>query len=59
MQEIKLSLLETGFQTTGGARAADSELAQYQTIHIHGGQALPTRNPFKCTRGTVAPALAG
>ena len=49
MQEIKLSLLGTGFQTTSGARAADSELVQYQTIHVHGAR--------RCPLGTLLSAL--
>ena len=49
-----MSFLQTAFQTTRGARSANSELAWFQRVSVGGRVAV--RDSFKCTRGTVSVA---
>jgi len=56
MQEPKVIFLQTTFQTTRGARTANSQLAWYQWVRVLTCRSRPVRNAFKWTRGTVDPA---
>jgi hypothetical protein len=52
----KVSSLQTAFQTTRGARTANSELAWYQRVRVGGRVAYRRPGRFQVTRGTVSGA---